>query len=194
VSGAGEPDEDSLDEIASSLADQARRLRHAGAVHLKARVLCEVFSLPAPPRMVDHPRRVALLADLEQGAQSRTAAREVASDVGAVWREWPDEQRASLDGLDPRILCLLMTASLTPTPPPQTRVIARFGAQLECDLGQDGPKLLRAWAEAVTELDRSEFSPTGSPKLKTRFVAEPPPHSLRSDGPATRGLGHDRAG
>ena len=184
VSGAIEQDEDSLDEIASSLADQARRLRHAGAVHLKARVLCEVFSLPAPPRMVDHPRRVALLTALEKAAQSRTAAREVASDVGAVWREWPDEQRSSLDGLDPRIVCLLMTASLTPTPPPQTRVIARFGAQLECHLGQDGPKLLRAWAEAVTELDRSEFSPTGSPRLKTRSLRNR--HRARFDRMAQR--------
>ncbi len=184
VSGVSDPEEDSLDEIASSFADQARRLRHAGAVHLKARVLCEVFSLPAPPRMVDHPRRVALLAALEKAAQSRTAAREVASDVGAVWREWPDEQRASLDGLDPRILCLLMTASLTPTPPPQTRVIARFGALLERHLGEDGPNLLRAWSEAVTELDRSEFSPTGSPKLKTRSLRNR--HRARFDRMAQR--------
>ena len=185
VSGASEPDEDSLDEIASSLADQARRLRHAGAVHRKARVLCEVFSLPAPPRMVDHPRRVALLAALEKAAQSRTAAREVASDVVRVWRgEWPDEHGAPWTAWNPRILCLLMTASLTPTPPPQTRVIARFGAQLEGHLGQDGPKLLRAWAKAVTELDRSEFSPTGSPKLKTRSLRNR--HRARFDRMAQR--------
>ena len=184
LAGISDSDGDSLEEIASSFADQARRLRHAGAVHLKARVLCEVFSLPAPPRMVDHPRRVALLAALEKGAQSRTAAREVAADVGAVWRDWPDEQRSSLDDLDPRIICLLMTASLTPTPPPQTRVIARFGAELECHLGPDGPKLLRAWAEAVTELDRSEFSPTGSPKLKTRSLRNR--HRARFDRMAQR--------
>jgi hypothetical protein len=86
--------------------------------------------------------------------------------------------------MDPRVVCVLMTAALTPTPPPQTRVIARYGAELEDRLGGEGPKLLRAWAEANTELDRSEFSPTGSPKLKARSLRTR--HRARFDRMAQR--------
>jgi hypothetical protein len=184
VAGVSDPEGDSLDEAASSFADQARRLRHAGAVHLRARVVCEVFSLPAPPRMVDHPCRVALLDALEKATHSRAAARAAVAEMSGVWREWPDELLACLNGLDPRILCLLMTAALTPIPPPQTRAIARCEARLERRLGVDGPKLLRAWAEAVTELDRSEFSPTGLPKLKARSLRNR--HRVRFDRIAER--------
>jgi hypothetical protein len=104
--------------------------------------------------------------------------------MSGVWREWPDEVLAYLDGLDPRILCLLMTAALTPTPPPQARVIARCGYLLERRLGEAGPRLLRAWAEAVTELDRSEFSPTGLPRLKARSLRNR--HRARFDRMAQR--------
>jgi hypothetical protein len=134
--------------------------------------------------MVDHPDRIALLGVLEKATQSRAAAREAVAEIGGLWREWPDVLRAGLDGLDPRIVCLLMTAALTPTPPPQARVIARCGYLLERRLGEAGPRLLQAWAEAVTELDRSEFSPTGLPKLKARSLRNR--HRARFDRIAQR--------
>lgn len=164
-------DDPVLDGIARDFADQARNRRHAGLVHLQARTACAAWGLPQPPRLIDLPTRQSLLDTLSGAFANREAARQAADLVGAMWS--PADQ-AKLDDLHPIVATALATAALTPTPPPQAKAAALFVAEVKQAVGEKERKralaLARAWIASATELNLSEYSPLGTPQVKSAAV------------------------
>jgi len=175
VEGDSEPNADVIEAIATDYITRVHGLRDSGKAHLIAETLCRLYGFPLPARGVDLADSRSLLATCdadELAAQSDLRAMLTSpghrpSGLAILFCTWEPGQVEQLASLRPGISQAIARSGLIPKQRLSFREAEALTSAVMTSVGKDTAlRLVGAYVELTSELDRSEFDKTRRPTIK----------------------------